>query len=589
MQIKYIIISFLMVFLFVGCSENNTGAYNEKIEADINTTTNIDTTVSSEGNTSTSTVILSTTEKTISLNNEVVNIDVTVIDEKNNPFEGGNIKIVYPNDVRVGRDIGYFENSTVAVKNGKANFTYTAPDDININSTNIVFGFYHDSKPSEIKTYTIKLTPQEKQIILSSYKINNIFENNEAMGLESSKLLNFFVNNSKDVLVDDTKMQSFKISILNPTLGTLEDTLGNVGASLTIKDKNSVTVNIKSNKISGIIPIEVEAVFADENDDNQSLSKVYNIIVLSGPPSAMSLSYAGTTPAEERAKFVEKWILTVTDKYNNLVNTNPAVSIGMIVGYAKSSATTKPNSANYLYYPPSKGGTLNKTVFTAQDSVFGNVDQTNEVLVTFGNGYTYDASGKWDINTNTNTKTLDLVDNYDGSKTSNLGFAVGHNYRQDASLEGVEWVANAYPQSGNYIVDETGSMAVNIEYDYYLTGKDVVLWVNLVGMHNDTTVRIGEAKKITLRGNGISPDIESCNVPAGGTNNCKFCAIINDTIEYYRHARFSAIPISEYITTSIVSEAKITDNVSCITYSATNTDAENPQALGVEMLIINEF
>ena len=499
MKIKYIITSFLMLAFLAGCATNNSDV-EEELPIDTNTTT--EEVINQDGEVVLlGTVILTTDETTVTLNNDTVNIDVKVIDEKNNPYLDGDVKIVYPNDVREGRDVGYFASSTVAIENGRAAFSYTAPDDISADTSNIEFGFYHESNPSQVVVYTIKLTPQENQIILTNYKISNTFDNNETMGLESSKLLNFFVSNSKDEQVDDSKMQSIKVSILNPTLGTLEDTLGNTGITLTIEDKNPVTVNIKSNTVSGIMPIKVETVFEDENGNNQSLSEVFNVIVLSGPPSAMSLSYSSTTDNQEIAKFIETWVLTVTDKYNNLVNTNPAVSMGMIAGFAKDSSNTATNDNKNLYFLPSQGdGTINgvNDNFTAKVGTFDNVDQTNDYLVTFGNGYTYDASGKWSINTNSST-VLDLVDDFDGVTTTGLGFAVGNNHRQDACREGQEWVGNVYPEDNNYIIDNTGSMRLNVEYDYYLAAKDVMLWVNIIGEHNNTTVRIGEAKKINLR------------------------------------------------------------------------------------------
>jgi len=330
---------------------------------------------------------------------------------------------------------------------------------------------------------------------------------------------------------------------LNPSLGTLEDTAGNSGTTITVKDKNNVTVNVLSNTKSGVVPIKVDAVFTDVNSKEQNLTNIFNIVVLSGPPSAMSLSYAGTDSQVKKtsAKMVEKWVLTVTDKYNNLVNTNPAVSMGMLAGYAQSSAAVN-NVANYLYYLPSVGnGTLSgvNNTFISPVGAFGNVDKDNEYLVTFGNGYTYNVSGKWDINTNSNS-VLDLIDDYNGADTTGLGYAVGNNFRQDACREGVEWVANVYPEdSGNYIVDGNGSLVMNVEYDYYLTGKDTVLWVNLTGSQNSggEIIRLGEAKKTGLRAAGLTA--ETFSFSAGFQGTVRLNMTINDTAVFLRNANFS--------------------------------------------------
>jgi len=355
-------------------------------------------------------------------------------------------------------------------------------------------------------------------------------------------LVSYAVYDANNNQIENSAVKSITMTSLNPSLATLEDTTGNSGTTLTVKDKNNVTVNVLSNTKSGVVPIKVDATFTDVNSKEQNLTKVFNVIVLSGPPTAMSLSYAGTDSQVKKAdaKMVEKWVLTVTDKYNNLVNTNPAISMGMLAGYAKSSAAVN-NDANYLYYLPSVGnGSLSaiNNNFTSPAGAFGNVDQDNDYLVTFGNGYTYNASGKWDINTNSNS-IVDLIDDYSGAETSGLGYAVGNNFRQDMCREGQEWVGNVYPESGSYILDGNGSMRLDVEYDYYLVGKDVVLWANLTGKQNSENkiVRLGEAKKIGLRGTGLTA--ESYDFSAGFQGTIKLKILINDTPVYLRNANFS--------------------------------------------------
>ncbi|WP_193150451.1 hypothetical protein [Sulfurimonas sediminis] len=490
------------------------------------------------------TVILTNNSVTVTTNSQIVNIDVKVISEDNTPYPDGNVKIFYPDDVRSGRDIGEFASPTVAVSNGIASFVYTAPSRLDENTSDIVFKFYHEANPLEPKTFTVKIVPDVNQTVLNSYLLQStLSDENATIGINSSKLMSFFITDDTNTPISDSNVTSVTIEMLNPILGQLEDTKGNSGNSLTIQNNNNVTVNLQTNTVSGILPLKVTAVFTDSNNNQQTLTKVFNIVVLSGPPSAISFSYAGTDSQSKQndAKMIEHWVITVTDRYNNLVNTNPAVSMGAIVGYVKSSPRAASNAGNYLYYEPTEvNGTINSSSnnFTTTANVFDNVDQTNDYLVTFGDGYTYNVSGKWDINTN-NSNTLDLQDTYEGNDTSNLGFAVGHNYRQDTCEFGTEWVANVYPEdAGNYVIDSTGSMRINVEYDYYLVGKDVVLWANLVGKQydNNTTVKIGEARKITLRGAGLVG--ESYNFAKGFSGLVRLKVSIADTIEWYRNARF---------------------------------------------------
>lgn len=514
-------ILFLLSFFLVGCS-GGVGASDANV-------TNLSLSLP-----------VATTE--VVSNNQVVDIKVRVVDENGSLYNSGNVKVKYPASFQAGRDIGSFQNLSVPVSNGVAIFNYTGPADITKDTSNIEFKFYHEDNPNITQTYTVTINP--KQASLTNYNLN-ISDDNVTMDLQSSKLITFDVTNDSGIPVEDSKVNSFKITSLNPNIGTLEDSLGNTGNSLTITNKNSVTININSKTLSGVVPIKVEASILDANNNSITLpQKTFNILVLSGPPSALSLSYKSSRQDVEKAKFIDEWVLTVTDKYNNLVNTKPAVSMGMIAGFTQASSSTATNNLNYLYVGTgTSGGTLsaNSNKFTAKTNIFDNVDIDNDVLVTFGDGYTYDASGKWDINSKT-ANTLYLADDFNGEDTSGLGFAVGHNYRQDrCSNNGAEWVANVYPQDNNPIVPDDGSMTIDIEYDYYLVGKTTALWVNLVGENHATgeTVKIGEAKKITLKGNGLKMYENGSNTyNAGYEGPIRIYIGVQGTTEYYYNGNF---------------------------------------------------
>ncbi len=531
---KAIVLVFLaVVFIFSGCQGNNS----EEIPNEVPTV--VDTTGSEIA-----TVTLPVSTQEVTTNSEVINITVKVFDGNNNPFTSGEVKIVYPDSVLSGRDVGSFTSSTVAVDNsGTANFTYTSPVDLNADTSDIIFTFYHDSNPTAGSPFTVTITPQDDQIILTNYTLNISNPTDITMGLESTKLLTFSVNDDDNNTVTDEEMISMTISSLNPTFGTLVDSNGSSVNSVTVINDNVVTVNLESYTNSGLNSIQVDAVFRDVNNREQNLSKVFNILVLSGPPSAISLAYAGTEQDAARAKFIEKWVLTVTDKYNNPVDSNPGVTMGMIAGYAQDSSGLAENIAEYLYFNPGvQGGTLSAASddFTAPNGVFNNVDFDNEVLVTFANGYTYPASGKWDIDPLSSTSnTLALKDDYINTDTPELGFAVGSNYRQDTCEPAIEWVANVYPENNNFIMNDQGSLIINVEYDYYLVGKSTVLWVNLIGEDyaSNATVKIGEARKVTLRGQGLESEIFT--YAEGYSGIVRLNVKISNTVEWYRNANFS--------------------------------------------------
>jgi hypothetical protein len=80
-------------------------------------------------------------------------------------------------------------------------------------------------------------------------------------------------------------------------------------------------------------------------------------------------------------------------------------------------------------------------------------------------------------------------------------------------------------------------MIIKVEYAYSLVGKSTMLWTNLLGNHNGTTVRIGEAKKVTLRGLGIESAEVTLSKDYNGTVSLP--VTITGTVEALRNANFS--------------------------------------------------
>ena len=593
-----VIVSLAAMFIFGGCQGNNS----EEVIASGGTAPVIDTTTSEVA-----TVVLPVTTKEITTNSEVVNVTVKVFDGNNNPFTTGNIKIAYPDDVLTGRDIGSFSALTaVPDSTGTAGFTYTAPSDLNADTSNIAFTFYHDSDPTTGSVYTFTINPELNQTVLTNYSLEISDPSDITMGLESDKPLNFVVKDDNGNPVADSSMTSMTITSMNPVFGTLSNDTGTITnvSTLTINGDNEVTVNLTSYTNSGLNSIQVDTTFTDVNSQEQNLSEIFNIIVLSGPPSAMSLAYASTSQDANRAKFIEKWVLTVVDKYNNPVDSNPGVTMGMIAGYAQDSSGTATNPAGYLYFNPGAvtGGTLNATSddFTAPGglNVFTNVDFDNEILVTYGNGYTYPASGKWDIDAvGSTSNVLTLKDDYTNTDTPELGYAVGNNFRQDVCDPGIEWVANVYPENNNFIMDDQGSLIVNIEYDYYLVGKSTMLWVNLIGKDyvSQETVKIGEARKVTLRGQGL--ESIDYSYAEGFTGVVHFPIYIKNTVERYYNANFGyLVQATGKGTVFYTSDTSMNNGItSCINGGAAYVDVNVTASAGAGILSLinvlpsNEF
>ncbi len=534
MQIGKWLIGLLGIALLAGCGSNNS----DPLPSSTTEAGGDDNTIVVDKN-STVKVGLKESSKVLTQNNEVYSVTVLVFGPDNAPYEGGKVKVAYPDKVLDGVDVGSFAESEVEVHSGKAVFNYTGPDDlkklVESGDTQSIFGFYHDSNPADIKEFTFIYQPEADQIVLKDYMIEQSVTE-LSLGLESTRQMSFFVQDDAGNKVADADVLDMNVTLLSPQLADLQDSTNRKGDSLTFTNVNNVTVSLISYKISGIVPIKVSSRFKDANGDIQTLSKVFNMVILSGPPTAISISYASTEQKEDEAKFIEHMVVTVTDKYFNRVNTKPAISVSLIAGYTRDASTQ-----GRLY--ATNGGELSEATnsFSVSSANFANVDVANDILVTFGKGYTYASSGKWEISgISDDNHTLNLLDDVTKDETA-LGYAVGHNYRQDTCRTGREWVGFASLSDNSVQLDVNGMAKVDIDYDYYLTGKDVVLAINITGKDAKTQeiTKLGEGVKITLRSTGFDDRSES--IPAGAANYVVHLPVkISNTGEWLRNANFVA-------------------------------------------------
>jgi len=521
----------------------------------------------------------------ITKNNEVVNIRVRVFGADNNPFDGGNVNVQYPDVAVNGTDVGSFASLSVPCVNGVADFTYSAPTNINGRSDSFDFTFNHDSTNSPAsETLTMVMNPAGTQLVLNNYILTMAAsDGNNTMNIESSKTFTIAV-------VDDagnplTQNATYTLTNDYPTLAEMNDTTGAGAApTLSIVDINA-NFSVTTKKKSGVFPVKVHVDFTDANGIAKSLDTIFNITIFSGAPTAMSISYVATDQDATHSQFIEIFSVKLTDKYNNPVNTKPYIHVGAIAGYAKDPTQYAPIKAAVddtrngnptaipasAYFTTSKlyngnlialredaevtSYTANQAQIKLEANTLGgvstsydltNLDIYNNTIVTFGDGYVYHKSGKWDINSVSGADTIIVDEKYSDTTTGyDMGFAIGNNFRQDTCKFGQEWVLTTESDDGTYQVDENGYARVKMPYDYYLVGKDVIVYANLIGDvlgANDDTLRVGEAKKVTLRGHELEAiPSEGWVVPADSNGTYAFKFKLKDTVEWYRNANLGRI------------------------------------------------
>ncbi len=473
-----------------------------------------------------------------------------MFDSNNVPVQSGNVNIIYPTEVASGVVVGNFSPTTSVILNGIATFNYTGPDDllslIKAGYSGTSFEFYYENDITKAVKLSITYDPDPDQIVITSYKILFQPQNGSlTMSLKEIKPFSIAIVDKDNNLVADANINELNISLENIAIASLMDSSGNKSSTLNYTSQNNITASLISSTISGLIPLHVSGSFIDVNNNTVKVEDTFNIIVQSGPPTAISLSYIETDQDTSRAKFIEKFAISVTDKYFNPVNTNPNVSVGAIVGYANYDD----DKSHRIFVDSNPLATLDNNSLNLNQNLIqttSDIDIYNDTLVTFGNGYTYPASGGWDFN-EFNTSSIILNDGqFDGNTTANLGYAIGHNFRQDACILGTEWLGQTKLQDGVTTLDAKGTAVIELSYDYYLVGKDIVLYANIVGQDNqlDRKLKIGEAQKRTLRGHGV--EVYGDLTITTETNTSKiFYAWVKDTSEPYRNARFEFKTITE--------------------------------------------
>lgn len=565
-------ISSLVILLFTlllsGCQSTNS---ETAASPSSNTNTNVDNTDNTiDLNGSISLVILNGTTKVLTENSEQVSISIRVLASDNSPYSEGNISVAYPDKVQSGTDVGSFVSSSVSITNGVATFSYTGPKNlqslVDSGDTSTRFGFYHNTDTASIKYYTLTYSPTPNQIVLTDYFLKESSSaDTYTMALQSTRQLSFYIENDKGEKIADADVTTMKVKLLNPALADIKDTTNNVGDELTFT-KNNVSVTLQSFTRSGIVPIEVSTTFTDVNGAPKSMTEVFYITILSGPPTAMSISYEGTIHDEVNAKFQENMIITITDKYFNPVNTQPAVAAYMIAGFTLENSANL-NSRIYFETTDAKAATMDPTANSlTTTATLTNVDMNNDILLTYAKGYNYNVSGKWDM-ASINGSSIVLADTIDAAASvTGVAFGIGNNFRQDTCRDDKKWVGFVRLESDRF--DTNGIVKAVINYDYYLTGKSIMLGVDLVGYtaSSGSTSKFGTSVKHTLRGIGF--ESMSCSVPAGAVNyTCRLSAEISQTAEWLRNANMGYnITTSDNL--SVVGVANSNGNVhDCLNYN----------------------
>ena len=333
-----------------------------------------------------------------------------------------------------------------------------------------------------------------------------------------------FVNLDNNKSVREDRVHSITIRSSDPSKAKFIDPnnyLNDGGAthnSLTFKEKNNIDLYIQTYNKSGVVNFDVSVNYTNNRGEIYDLNTTTSLTVLSGEPSAFSINSAGVEYKKDTKWFEQKFLVSASDKYNNVVNIKSKIAVSAMADFAKDISG---NRILYGKFSSTKGEIIadkesSSASFKTYRELFDNIDTTRDFLFLFGSVDTNEALGKWDIDPyNYTKKTLGLVDSYHGDNHNNLGFAIGHNYYSEVcSSESKEWELKIDSTDGIYQLDEEGKTYVTLKFPAYMIGKKIALGVNF----SSKSKRSGEVHFETLHSsNGVKvPD--SITIDANTTN-----------------------------------------------------------------------
>lgn len=372
-------------------------------------------------------------------------------------------------------DYGSFDKTSVTTDaSGKAVVLYTAPDSIS------------------------GLT--ERNISVTEISANIDKELNIKFGTPETQGTNYeiMVDTPASLSVDDTDQITVKIvEIGSPDHVIADEDVHEVNLTsqftnmLTFADSSPTfsydslgtqAIAVETKTLSGVAVIAVSAsVFNGDHD--VVLTKLVPVTVLSGPVTAISLFYVGSSEDEVGA-FINTYTIHAVDKYANSAREGVTLSPSLINGVKLVETDSSPTGQITADAP-----------VTFEDST-KNFDEANitaeDRLIVVPNAARYAQSylGGWSIE-EVAGQSLTLSEAYFGTTADSLSYVIGNETR---SLLGDIALASIISKTGSYVTDANGNVQFDIVFDPALAGHTVT-----IAAHAYDTNRTGVATVAGLR------------------------------------------------------------------------------------------
>ncbi len=434
-------------------------------------------------------------------------------------------------------DYGSFDKTSVTTDlSGKAVVAYTAPDAITgLSERNI--------------------TVTETSAIIHK-ELNIKFGTPDTLGTNYE----IVVDAPASLAVDDTDQITVKIvEVGNPSNvianGNVHEvnltsqftnilTFAGGSATFSYDSLGTKAIAVETKTLSGVAVIAVSASVYN-GDHDVVLNALVPVTVLSGPVTAISLFYVGSSENELGA-FINTYTIHAIDKYANPAREGVVLSPSLINGVKLAETDSSPT-----------GQITAGTPVTFEDALkdFGIVGITTEdrlIIVPNSTRYAQSYLGGWSID-DVAGQSLTLSESYFGATADNLSYVIGNESR---SLLGDIALASIASKTGSYATDANGNVQFDIVFDPALAGHTAT-----IAAHAYDTNRTGVAKVAGLRWGHYNSTVEKVDNDGNDHNVTLTLEICNSKDE----------PIERLVDVEIVPEGIVSNSSQCdLNVSAAN-------------------
>ena len=391
---------------------------------------------------------------------------------------------------------------------GKATFAYHSPGNVDVNTTfTVAFALEEDANVSTVVSFKIGSGGgnTDTNTTVDSITYGMVFKPaddayNLGLGMQKSANIKL-INKKTDETIDASKIQSIKVTSKDKTVLKISTGLGDVASEeITLSGKNDVTIQLVADVLnSGLAPLAISITYVDLNGNAKTMTETYSMSVLSGPPTAFSITSAGISYNFDTKLFEHKYLVRATDRNGNPPPAGGIINVSAMASFAKDALGREMLYGQYAKQNDGISATLTSDSGKGKVNIAGiapfdaaHIDIDRAFVAIDGNVNTYEANGKWNIDSILGNDALSFSNQYLGVDYSDLGLAVGYNYRDKFCSSGYEEsIVTVDSSNGKYVLDEAGHTFVTLEFDPYMIGKRAAVLVNMVGYDPAT----GELKR----------------------------------------------------------------------------------------------